>query len=143
MWTTITVPAIPTARLLTAALAHLHHEDQSDGCCPRCCGSCWAIDQFKQTGMLDQLARTSPGTVGATWWADDQIDRAFLERAWRRTSCHGGASQAAEQDKPPVGYRTVEVVDGWALTAPADADEGTVLLVADELRESVEYLTGP
>lgn len=138
----ITIPGVPAARLAEAALDDLAVMAVDEGCCPSCCGSCSALKGLLDAGALDDLVRVSPGTAGSAWWADAQVDRAFLTRAWRRTSCHTDQPNAAEQAKLPA-TRTVPVLDGWALIAPVDANGSTVDLVAQELRESVEYLTAP
>jgi hypothetical protein len=84
----ISLPGLAAARLAETAVYHLFTADLGEGCCPRCCGTCWALAQLVEGGMLDDLVRLSPTTARAVWWTDGQVNRGFLAEAWRLTSCH-------------------------------------------------------
>lgn len=85
----VTMPARVALLLVAGHLNHLHSADQEDGCCPVCCGCCWALKELLDAGQLDDLVRDY-ATDGWDCWDVDagRVDRAWLERAWRLSSCH-------------------------------------------------------
>lgn len=59
-----------------------------EGCCPLCCGPCWALKQLVTDGTLELLL----GDIVKSsfyWDAERQeVSRAWLNDAWKMTSCH-------------------------------------------------------
>lgn len=84
--------AIPTRVAAFLVAGHIHQlwyqsqDEDHPGCCPVCCGPCWALRQMLDTGQLDALFRAYIEETGAgdsTWdEAVGRIDRVWLERAW-------------------------------------------------------------
>lgn len=66
----------------------------SEGCCPRCCAACYALNQLAANGELEVYLAGSPEPLdGTAWWDDERqmVDRAWLFRAWAnadRLGCH-------------------------------------------------------
>lgn len=86
---TVTMPAEAAMFLVAGHLNQLHAADQDEGCCPVCCGPCFALKALLDGGQLHDIAR---GYAAGGWdcWdaAADRVDRALLARAWRQTECH-------------------------------------------------------
>lgn len=60
-------------------------KDQDEGCCPVCCGPCWALKWLLDSGQLeDIIADAGPGHF---WWKG-AVDREWLAQAWRMSECH-------------------------------------------------------
>lgn len=76
------------AWLAVHALNELYIADQEEGCCPKCCGPCRALDLMREDGSLDWLVRKQGD--GNDWWDPDRrmVDPKLFGRAWRRTDCH-------------------------------------------------------
>lgn len=85
----VTMPAEVAEELAAFALAKLWDADQNEGgCCPRCCPTCAALKRLLDADQLDDIVREQE-RGGDMWDAErDQVDRAWLERAWRMTECH-------------------------------------------------------
>jgi hypothetical protein len=79
-------------QLVCFALDELWQDDQFDGCCPHCCAACGGIRMMSHLGVLDQVVAAAEGVAyGSPWWLESAtVDRQFLARAWRMTTCHGG-----------------------------------------------------
>lgn len=91
----VTLPAEEAGQLARFALDMLFMGDQEEGCCPRCCAPCWALQQLLDAGRLDALIAPIAKADGWTddkiaWWDGRQVRRDFLARAWRMTECHEG-----------------------------------------------------
>lgn len=88
----VTMPADAAAGLAAYALDCLWAADQEDdGCCPTCCAPCHSLKEMLDGGQLDDVVRAyAVSCGGSVWWdlANDQVDRAWLDRAWRMTECH-------------------------------------------------------
>lgn len=83
------------ARLVGGAMARLWAQSwdpQRGGCCPRCCGECYALSMLTDRGMLDDLYGIYVGLTGADEMWDERnrrVDRAFLARVWSvNLGCH-------------------------------------------------------
>jgi hypothetical protein len=79
------------AGLAAFALGALHAEDQDEGCCPKCCAPCAALNHLAATGQLDRIAGDYVARTGeCDWWdaAAGRVDPVWLARAWRLTDCH-------------------------------------------------------
>lgn len=74
------------AWLIVHALNILFLDNSREGCCPECCGACAAIKQLLDAGQLDDAIITEGERH--SWWTDGRVDRDWLRRAWRMTSCH-------------------------------------------------------
>lgn len=113
---TVTVERDVIARLIEAELDQVWLADHLEGCCSRCCGPCSALQRLLDLGQLDDLVR--PRAAGSDWWdaEHNQVDRAWLARAWRFTECadqhrqnhqnHQGATYE-EPVLPETAYGTV------------------------------------
>lgn len=80
------LPAV--AMLAQSALDILWLAERDEGCCPECCGPCFALRTLLNAGQLDELLATDPATEGMLWWVKGRVDREWLTRAWRLTDCH-------------------------------------------------------
>lgn len=67
---------------------------EEDGCCPKCCGPCYALVELREAGLLDEVAM--PPTPGDAYdWFDvgaGKVRVELLEAAWVRGEglvCHG------------------------------------------------------
>ncbi|MEU8334728.1 hypothetical protein [Micromonospora tulbaghiae] len=86
---TVTMPADVAMLMAAGHLNQLHAADQNEGCCPVCCGPCAALKTLLDAGQLDDIARGYAAGGWDVWDTErDQVNRAFLARAWRRTGCH-------------------------------------------------------
>lgn len=85
---TVDLPAGVISQLVDYALAMLWQADQQEGCCPKCCNACAALQALDETGQLDEFARRYGR--GSFYWYEpaDRVNRAWLNEAWRMTGCH-------------------------------------------------------
>lgn len=92
----VTLPA-PVAEMLIAGHLNILWRDNEDGCCSTCCGPCWALKTLLDAGRLDALVRDYGR--GCSWWnqAADEVDREWLAKAWRETSCHEDETVTTEE----------------------------------------------
>ena len=90
------MPAEVMTLLVAGHLDILFHGEQVEGCCPWCCGPCWALSRLLRLDQLDGLVRDHvTGPSGQRYWWDygnDRVDREWLSRAWRMTACHEGTT---------------------------------------------------
>jgi len=77
--------------LAVFALDQLWIEDADGaGCCPTCCGPCIGLSSLLALGLLDAVVwATGDYFTGAAWWTENnEVDKEWLARAWRRRYCH-------------------------------------------------------
>jgi hypothetical protein len=92
----VTIDAMAAAMLLDFALGQLHGDNQLDGCCPRCCGPCAAIQKLHDDGQLDDVWRPYAQESEQDWWDPENGTARWdaIQGAWRLTDCH------APEDEP-------------------------------------------
>lgn len=76
--------------LVEAALDQIWYGEQEEdslGCCPTCCAPCAALKALLDAGTLDDAVRHR---TTSSWWdaTNGRVDRDWLSKAWRMTSCH-------------------------------------------------------
>lgn len=78
------------AMLADHALTSLYMADQDEGCCNVCCAPCNALLRLLDAGLLDKLIGMRRDVYETDTWdiVNQRVDREFLQRAWRMTSCH-------------------------------------------------------
>jgi len=76
--------------LVCCALDQLWVQGEEDGCCPRCCASCSALYELRQSKLLNALVQQAPEHLwlDSAWWVNLMVDPEWLTAAWRMTSCH-------------------------------------------------------
>lgn len=87
-----------------AMLAHHALNDifySYDGCCPKCCATCGAIQYLDNEGILDEVIKNwdtdSEGNPvlqegNPSWWVDGKVAREWLYASWakgvKELECH-------------------------------------------------------
>lgn len=95
--------------LVVGHLDMLYLKDQDEGCCPVCCGPCWALKWLHDAGQLDDIVGSAG--PGHHYWKQG-VDPQWLEEVWRMTECH-------------------QVVDAELMTEGEDGDRTEILALVD------------
>lgn len=112
------------AELADHAITSLWMGDQDEGCCPTCCAPCHALRVLLDAGVLDQLIALRPGHERCDTWDAErgQVDRAFLERAWRLTSCCADEGESEGPRGPLSATHSEETARLVERTSPTGSD---------------------
>lgn len=78
-------------------------KQEHPGCCPVCCPQCAVLAELYLTGQLENWLKKAPSDPAKSYTWDgsrDQVDRAWLLRAWENTrivQCHDGVVEAVAE----------------------------------------------
>lgn len=97
------MPTLVAARLVAAHVGNLWsqwaNDEESPGCCTRCCASCAALEELLTRGMLDGLYWKYLESIGSDGTGDEvwdvkrgRVGRDWLLSAWgmERKCCEDG-----------------------------------------------------